>query len=91
MAKRMKMSAKLMEMLERPRSGPMKPKARFDDHGRSLIECDTTRQLRLYSAANKLLATTGFFAPQEQFDDAIVLPSEASGVNGRRPTWHGRA
>ena len=85
MAKRMKMSAKLMAMLERPRSGPMKPSNRFGE------AMDTNRQYRLYMAANKLLASNGFFAPQEQFDDAIVLPSEAIGTHGLRPTWHGRA
>lgn len=90
MAKRMKsMSTELMAMLERPRSGPIKPRNRYDDRGFSVVECDTDLQLRLYYAANKLLAKAGFFEPKVQEEQ--VLEPIMIGSHGLRPTWHGRA
>lgn len=93
MAKRRKllMSAELKQMLQRPRTGPIRPRVQYDDQGRSLIECDTRRQLALYLRANRILGKAGFFtkeAPTEQ-DDTVDI--DMIGVHGLRPTWHGRA
>ena len=85
------MSAQLKQMLARPRTGPIRPVVRYDEKGRSLIECDTRRQMALYLRANRILGKAGFFtkaAPTEQ-DDTIDVAM--IGSHGLRPTWHGRA
>ena len=45
-------------------------------------------QRKLEAAANRKLRFAGFYKPREI---AGVLPAESCGVNGLRPTWHGRA
>jgi len=79
----MKMSKALQASLETPRTGPLKPSNRYG-------ECfDTRRQVKLWRAANRILAKAGAFAPKQELD--VVIPAEFIGKHGLRPTWHGRA
>ena len=42
--------------------GPIRPVNRVDDQGKtSFFAIDTRRQLKLYAAANRLLAKSGYF------------------------------
>jgi hypothetical protein len=77
----MKMSAELEAMLARPRNEV----AHSNQFGQ---QSHTKRQQRLNAAANKRLRKAGFYQPKAE---AGVIPAEACGVNGLRPTWHGRA
>lgn len=92
MAKRkLTTSAKLQALFDQPRVGPRKPVNRFDDQGRSLMPCDTRKQLKLFLAANRLLAKSGYFVTAEEKPENIVLDPLMIGVGGLRPLWHGRA
>lgn len=71
--------------------GPIRPVNRVDEKGRTaFFAIDTHRQLKLYAAANKLLAKSGYFhqgvvETEESLPEATMI-----GAFGLRPIWHGR-
>ena len=82
----MKMSDELRAMLSTKRKDPSKP----TKSGYSRTEfCDTRGQVKLARKADRLLAKSGFFPKRET--EKVVLDADQIGVNGLRPTWHGRA
>lgn len=83
------MSLELKSMLDRPRTGPVRPRNRFSPNGHSLVECDTNAQFRLWRAANRILAKAGAFQPLDKTE--VVLAAEMIDANGLHPIWHGRA
>lgn len=84
------MSAELKAMLSRPRTGPIRPVNRIDDKGRTaFFAIDTKRQLRLYAAANRLLAKSGYFHSGVEIEESLP-EATMIGAFGLRPIWHGR-
>lgn len=71
--------------------GPVRPVNRVDERGRTtFFAIDTHRQLKLYAAANGLLAKSGYFHSgivdaEESLPEATMI-----GAFGLRPIWHGR-
>ena len=55
------------------------------------MPCDTKKQLKLFFAANRLLAKSGYFVTAEVEAENVVLDPLMIGSGGLRPLWHGRA
>ncbi len=98
MAKRQKtrkhltMSAELKAMLDRPRTGPIRPVNRVDDAGKTaFFGIDTRQQLKLYAAANRILAKSGYFQTGIVEAEDALPEATMIGRFGLRPIWHGRA
>ena len=73
-------------------SGPIRPVNRLDDNGKTMFfALDTVQQLRLYAAANRLLAKSGYFhSSAVDFEDSLP-EATMIGQFGLRPIWHGKA
>ena len=65
----------------------------YNDEGKATqrySQCSTLRQRKLQDAADAILAKANYFTKSDETEEA-VLPADAVGVHGLRPTWHGKA
>lgn len=76
----MKMSAELAAMLEASEAARKQ---------RRVVTGETAKQRALRKVGKFVLRKIDGRKPQPQFNSQI--PAESCGVNGLRPTWHGRA
>ena len=75
------MSQQLADLLDRKRTGPMKPTNQFG------WAIDTTTQRKLCTVANRMLRKAKFFEKHDRFD---AIPVECIAANSSlRPLWHG--
>jgi hypothetical protein len=75
----MKMSAELAAMLEA--SDNLRKATRPAVHNRRIDKLDRM--------GKRILRKAGFIQPKAEYSTEI--PADCCGVNGLRPTWHGRA